>query len=188
LQKTPKNKTLIKNSLLSELIFDEKSPGILAIAINCLIAASFVIALVFIKGTAFYESNGTSLGLLITLCIVFSISFVIIYASIAQIVLTLKNSNRSSLAMGTTFIAILLPILIASLLTASISNSSSPDSTLWLFTIFFPIGFANTTTIKIFSVLICQFAILSLLNWYLIKQVQKLGESATKAMFSQAKV
>jgi hypothetical protein len=27
-----------------------------------------------------------------------------------------------------------------------------------------------------------------LLNWYLIKQVRSAGESATKAMFSQAKV
>ena len=70
----------------------------------------------------------------------------------------------------------------------SISNTSDTDTTLWLFTIFFPFGFANTTAIKIASVFICQLAILGLLNWYLIKQVKSLGESATKAMFSQTKV
>ncbi|MEM6399360.1 MAG: ABC transporter permease [Cyanobacteria bacterium P01_D01_bin.116] len=188
LQKTPKNKILIKNSLLSELIFDEKTPGTLAIAVNLLIAASFAITLTLIKGNAFYESNSVNSAILITICIAFLINLIMIYASIAQIMLMLKNSKPNSLSTGAVAVAILLPILIASILSLSISNTSDTDTTLWLFTIFFPIGFANTTIIKALSVFTCQIAILALLNWYLIKKVQKLGESATKAMFSQSKV
>ena len=188
LQKYPKNKSLFKNSLVSELILDEKSPGTLAIAINILIAAIFAITLTLIKGTAFYESDALASAMLIAMCIVFLINLIMIYASIAQMMLTLKSSKRSSLSMGTTAVAVTLPILIASILSFSISNTSDTDTTLWLFTIFFPFGFANTTAIKIASVFICQLAILGLLNWYLIKQVKSLGESATKAMFSQSKV
>ena len=188
LQKLPNNQPLRKNSLLSELILDEKSPGTLAVAINILIAASFAIALTLIKGAVFYDYENMSLGVLITICLLFFISLTMIYGTIAQIMLMQKNSKRNSLAMGTTAVSITLPILIASILSFSISNTSHTDSTLWLFTIVFPPGFANTTAIKVFSVFTCQLAILGLLNRYLIKQVQKLGESATKAIFSQTKV
>ena len=188
LQKYPKNKYFFKSSLLSELILDEKSPGTLAIAINILIAAIFAITLTLIKGTAFYKSDALASAMLIAICIVFLINLITIYASIAQLMLMLKNSKRGSLSMGTTAVAVTLPILIASILSFSISNTSDTDTTLWLFTIFFPFGFANTTAIKVVSVFICQLAILALLNWYLIKQVKSLGESATKAMFSQDKV
>ncbi|AFY53036.1 hypothetical protein Riv7116_0433 [Rivularia sp. PCC 7116] len=188
LQKTPNEQPLLKNSLLSELILDEKSPGSLAIAINFLIAASFAIVLTLIKGAVFYDSKGVILGILITICVVFLINLMLIYTSIAQIVLMLKNSNRNSLAAGAVGVVITLPILIGSILSFSVSSTYNTDTTLWLFTIFLPFGFTNTTAIKAFSVFICQLAILGLLNWHLIKQVKLLGESATKAMFSQSRV
>lgn len=188
LQKTPNDKPLLKNSLLSELILDEKSPGTLAIAINFLIATSFAIVLTLIKGAGLYESNGVILAIVLTICIVFLINLILIYASIAQILLMLKNSNRNSLAAGTVAVVITLPILIASILSFSVFTANKIDTTVWLFTVFLPFGFASTTGIKAFSVFICQLAILGLLNWHLIKQVKLLGESATKAMFSQSKV
>ena len=187
LQKKPSDQVLLKNSLLSELVLDEKSPSALAIAINLLIAASFVVLLILMKGKA-YEYKGISLSFIVTICIIFFISLIMIYASIAQIMLMTKNSKRNSLATGTTATSIALPILIGSISSISISSTDHVDSTFWLFTVIFPYGFVDTTAIKVFSVFLCQLAILGLLNWHLIKQVKSLGESATKAIFSQVKV
>lgn len=169
-----------KKSLLSELIGGEKSPAILAIAINLIIAASAVLIL-------FFETNIDSLysienfSKLLGNLLVF-VSLTMIYATVAQIMLMLKNSKRVLWAAGTTSALIILPIIILEVLNVQQENIFG------LFTIAFWFAAQKSTFPTIFAAFACQVVILGLLNWYLIKQVKLAGESATKAMFSQAKV
>ncbi|MGB6294989.1 MAG: hypothetical protein WBF90_02245 [Rivularia sp. (in: cyanobacteria)] len=167
-------------SLLSQLIVGEKSPATLAIAIDLLIAASAFVVLFFnAKGKNLYTSENI-LGFVSSFLLF--ISLITIYATIAQIMLMLKNSKRTLWAMGTVSAAIILPIVVLGIL------SVEPSNILWQFTIAFWFTAQESTGYIILSAFLCQVVILGLLNWYLIKQVRSAGESATKALFSQAKV
>ncbi len=169
-----------KNSLLSELIFGEKSPAILAIAIDLLIVTSSFVVLFFKANIDNLNSSKPILWILSTLFVF--ISLITIYATTAQIMLMLKNSKRTLWAMGTTSAIIILPIIVFAIL------SIQPESILWLFTVAFWFTAEQSTVTSIFIAFLCQIVILGLLNRHLIKQVRLAGESATKAMFSQVKV
>ncbi len=182
-QKASSRKNLFNKSLLSDLIAGEKSPAILAIAINLLIAASAFVILILNAGANDLLANYHILGLL---GVSLFISSTIIYATIAQIMLMLKNSKRHLWAMGTTSVAIILPAFILSILNVYASKTDFIGSTLWLFTTGFWYGVKYSTVSTIFAVFLCQLAIAAILNWYLVKQVKSAGESATKALFANS--
>ena len=179
-QKDANSGTFSKKSLLSELIFGEKSPAILAIAIDLFIAASAFVVL-FLKANV-DNSNPRETNLLFLSTLLICVSLITIYATIAQIMLMLKNSKRILWAMGTTSAAIILPIVVLGILTVQHPNI------LWLFTVAFWFSAEQSMVPNIFTAFLCQVVILGLLNRYLIRQVRLAGESATKALFSQAKV
>ena len=179
-QKVRSAKNSLNKSLLSDLITGEKSPAILAIAINLLIAASaFVLVILNVK-LKFLLGDYLPLA---SLGILLFITSTIIYATIAQIMLMLKNSKRHLWAMGTTAAAIILPVFIISILNVQPLKTDYISSISWLFTSGFWYGVKNARISTVFGVFICQLAIAALLNWYLIKQVKSAGESATKALF-----
>ncbi len=169
-----------KKSLLSELVSGEKSPAILAIAIDLSIAVSAFFVLYLKANIDSLDSSFNVTKFLSTLLLF--VSLIMIYATIAQIMLMLKNSKRALWAMGTTSAVIILPVIILGILNVQQSNI------LWLFTVGFWFAADNSTLPNILIAFLCQIAILGLLNWYLIKQVKSAGESATKALFSQSKV
>jgi hypothetical protein len=169
-----------RKSLLSDLVFGEKSPANLAIAINLLIAASAFLVLFFNKSfDGLYRSE--QILQLLSLLLVF-ISLITIYATISQIMLMLKNSKRTLWAMGTTTAVIILPIIVLAILKVQ------PPNFLWLFTVGFWFAAEESPVSMLLSAFLCQVVILGLFNWFLIKQVKSAGESATKALFSQSKV
>ena len=169
-----------KKSLLSELISGEKSPAILAFAINLSIAVSAVIIL-FFKANIDSLYSTENVSKLLSVLLVF-VSLIMIYATVAQIMLMLKNSKRTLWAAGTTSALIILPIIVFGVL------NIYPSTIFWLFTVGFWFTAEKSTYTTILAAFVCQVIILSLLNWYLIKQVKFAGESATKALFSQGKV
>ncbi|MEM6755208.1 MAG: ABC transporter permease, partial [Cyanobacteria bacterium P01_C01_bin.38] len=161
-------------SLLSELISGEKSPAILAFAINLLIAVSAVIILYFQVNIDSLHSTENFVKLNGALLV--AVSLIMIYATAAQIMLMLKNSKRVLWAAGTASALIILPPLVLGVLNVDSHNM------LWLFTILFCPTAQYCTSPEIFTAFVCQVVIFGFLNWYLIKQVRKAGESATKAM------
>ncbi|MEO1428891.1 MAG: hypothetical protein AAFV71_07470 [Cyanobacteria bacterium J06633_8] len=170
---------LSKKSLTWELLFGEKSPVILAIATNLLIASSaFLVVCLKANIDNFQNSDFSKI---FSVLLVF-VSLIMIYATVAQIMVMLKNSKRTLWAAGTTSALIILPIMILGVLNVYPSNIS------WLFTVGFWFAAEQSTFPEILTAFVCQVLILGLLNWYLIKQVKSAGESATKALFSQAKV
>ncbi|MEL6456835.1 MAG: hypothetical protein AAFQ91_01115 [Cyanobacteria bacterium J06621_15] len=183
-QKTISSRGSSKNSLFSDLTTGEKSPAILAIAINLLIATSAFLIIILNLKASFYNSNYETLAYLGLLLFITS---TIIYATIAQIMLMLKNSKRHLWAIGTTAAAIILPVFILSVLRVHPSRTNYISSVSWLFTSGFWYGVSNSRISTVLGVFICQLAIASLLNWYLVKQVKSAGESATKALFANSK-
>lgn len=179
-QKVSLGRDSFKKSLLSDLTMGEKSPAILAILINLLIAASaFLLVILNVKGK-FLLGDYLPLA---SLGVLLFITSTIIYATIAQILLMLKNSKRHLWAMGTTAAAIILPAFILSILSVHPSRTNYISSISWLFTSGFWYGVESSKTSTVFGVFICQLAIAALLNWYLVKQVKSAGDSATKALF-----
>ncbi len=176
------NQQSSRQSLSSDLFVGEKSPAILAIVINLLIAASAFMVLIMSENNQNYSYKSLSfVGILLFL------SSTIIYATIAQIMLMLKNSKRNLWAIGSTSAAIILPALVLSILSIPASSRDFISNTLWLFTSGFWYAIEYSSVNTILTVVIFQFMIAALLNWYLVKQVKSAGESATKALFAANK-
>ncbi len=165
-------------SLLQDLVFGEKSPAIVAIVINLLIATTPIMIWILFSPTNFYNDNVDKSKVLLS--IVLGFSLMLIYATIAQMMLLIKNPKRYVWAVGTIGVAMFLPSIILSVL--GVSPSENP--TLWLFSTFpwAAIQYSETTTI--FMALLADFTILALLNFQLNRQVKVLGESATKALLA----
>ncbi|MDP5018992.1 MAG: ABC transporter permease, partial [Dolichospermum sp.] len=165
-------------SLLQDLVFGEKSPAIVAIVINLLIATIPIIIWILFSPNNFYYDNLDKNKVL--LAMVLSFSLMLMYATIAQLMLLMKNPKRYVWTVGTIAVAMFLPSII--LLVADINPSENP--TLWLFSTFpwAAIEYAGTTTI--FMALLADFTVVALLNFQLNRQVRVLGESATKALLA----
>ncbi|MGB3642754.1 MAG: hypothetical protein WBA39_34990 [Rivularia sp. (in: cyanobacteria)] len=182
-QKVATRKNSFNKSLLSDLITGEKSPAILAIAINLLIATSAFLVIILNVEANLLRDNHQVLG---CLGVLLFISSTMIYATIAQIMLMLKNSKRNLWAIGTTGAAIILPAFILSILNVYPLHTDSIGSISWLFSSGFWYGVENSGFGTVVSVFLCQLAIVALLNWYLVKQVKSAGASATKALFANS--
>ncbi|MDF5708637.1 MAG: ABC transporter permease [Nostoc sp. S4] len=172
-------------SIWQDLISSEKSPALVAIAIHLTIVS--IPWLVWISLTSVLDTdhspnlasdNVDRLKLLLTL--VLSISMMLIYATIAQLILLLKTPKRSFWAIGTIGAVMFLPPMILEF----IGMSSEKNPTIWLFSTFpwAAIQYSEATTI--FIAFIAQLSVLALLNFQLTKQVRLAGESATKALLA----
>lgn len=174
-----------RKSLWQDLIWAEKSPALVAIAINLAIVT--IPWLVWISFTSVFDRNNAQTWLSndlgrfkVVLAIALSISLMMIYATIAQLILLLKTSKRSFWAIGTLGAVMFLPPMILEF----IGISSWKHSSIWLFSTFpwAVIEYVGATTI--FMALLAQLSVLALLNFQLTRQVRLAGESATKALLA----
>jgi hypothetical protein len=168
---------------LKDLMFGEKSPALVAIAINLAI-----IAIIWIPGTIIFSSKlfywqdqsslfKTSAILAIAIAMIISANLILICAAIAQFMLLIKTQKPQLWASATVATVILLPTLIASLV-------SSENHTLWLISPFPAIALPYASITTILSTIIAQWGILAILSLQLTSQLGKIGESASKAMLT----
>lgn len=167
-----------RNSLWQDLIWGEKSPAILAIAINLVISA--IPITVWIVFGSSNQDFGNFDKIRAIFAVAMSGSLMMIYATIAQMMLLMKTRKRSFLAIGAVGTAILLPPMILQFL--SISPAHSPA--VWLFSTFPWAAIEYSQTITIFKAFLAELTLLTLLNFRLTKQVKLAGESATKALLA----
>lgn len=176
-----------RNSLIADLIWGEKSPALVAMVINLVIATTPLIIWI-ILAPALNVNHVYQLNWLINkvgrfnalLGVGLFIILMMIYATLAQRMLLMKTNKRSWWAIGTVSAAIFLPPLILGLL--GIESSKHPI--LWLVSTF-PWGsleYASTTTI--FMALLGELTVLALLNMRLTKQIRLAGESTTKTLLA----
>ncbi len=162
-----------RQSLWRDLIWAEKSPAIVAIAINLVIATIPSIVWTLLDNMSPTERIKTLWA------IALFISMMMIYATIAQLMLLMKTPKRSAWTIGTLSAAILLPPMILQFL----SVKPAEESALWIFSTFpwAAINYASQTTI--FMALIIEFSTVVLLNFQLTRKIKSAGESSTKALF-----
>ncbi|OKH10829.1 ABC transporter permease, partial [Nostoc calcicola FACHB-389] len=172
-------------SIWWDLISSEKSPALVAIAINLTIVS--IPWLVWISLTSFLDTDGNLSWaddnvdrLKLFLAVALSISMMLIYATVAQLILLLKTPKRSFWAIGTIGGVMFLPPMILEF----IGMSSWKHPTIWLFSTFpwSAIQYSGATTILMSF--LAQLSVLTLLNFQLTKQVRLAGESATKALLA----
>jgi phosphoglycerol transferase MdoB-like AlkP superfamily enzyme len=171
---------------LKDLMFGEKSPAIIAIAINLAITAIIWIPGIIIFSSKLFEWQDqssifkTSAILAVAIAMIISANLILICAAIAQVMLLIKTRKPQLWASATVATVILLPMVIA------VVSSVSPENNhfFWLFSPFPAIAlpFASITTIL--STIIAQWGILAILSLQLTRQLRKIGESASKAMLT----
>ncbi|AFY81929.1 hypothetical protein [Oscillatoria acuminata] len=165
-------------SVLQDLIWGEKSPAPVAIAI-CVI----ITALVFIPWVLLWPLEMASKLHAIAAVGIYVI-LTAIYAVLAQIMLLLKSKKRALWATGVVAAAIGVPVLILSLLGGR--PETIPE--LYLLSILSLSGLEYATTTPIFMAFLGHLAILAGLSLKLRQQLNLAGESATKALLMGRKV
>ncbi|MDB9446360.1 hypothetical protein [Anabaena sp. CS-542/02] len=161
-----------KHKLIKDLIWGEKSPNILAIAINALI---YVIgSSIFILASSLPVLH--KLNILLALTFVFTL--IVIYAAVAQLLLLMKNGRRL-LWTNVILAAVMIvpPVLLAMLFRDSAHSSL-------LFSVLAPVVIISSETAAITKAIAIMghIAIFGLLLWQINRQLKTLGESATKAL------
>ena len=178
-RRTARVKGLVDSNLVQDLIWGEKSPGLLAIAINATIAIIAISGLILLSQYPIINKVNAFFALAL------SVSLAMLYATIAQLLLFTKNHNRVFWAAATVGATIVLPVLIL----AIFSSYYRDNNFLWLYSIVGPIFAISpdgralsplTALLPIFS----YWTVMSLLVFQLRRNLVKAGESPTKAMLT----
>ena len=161
------------NKLWKELILGEKSPSTVAIAINITIAVVYILPSLFLfpfRG----DLSHVLWGLLI------SANVILLYAVIAQLILSMKSSKRAIWASVSILSLIIVPFICLALADASLG-----DATLvWLFT-FLPTAVLKHASLSTVMVAILgQWLAIALASFQIIKTLRQAGASETKILMS----
>jgi len=171
-QIVPSSHKLWRRYPLLDLIWSDKSPAVVAIAINLLISVIILTPWTLLEN---FDTNGFW-------GVILCMNLILIYAAIAQLFLFTKTRNQEIWATRTVGGAILLPPAILSMLLltpekAPIFWLSSTFAGFWFSPSFATLS-GNTFLLSIFS----QWTVLLLLNLKLRSQLKLAGESASKAL------
>jgi len=159
-------------SLFKDLIYGEKSPAILAIAINIIIAFTpGIIWNLFLP--EIYQLNKTQF----LLGVISFTMLAMIYASIFQLVLLARNNNRYVMGLATLVFVVSLPIIISLFLDDHINHSlmNKVSHIVWLFSPFPWLGIKQVTMTSIYPVILAEFIVLVLLNFRFKRQLKALN-------------
>jgi hypothetical protein len=162
-------------SVVQDLIWGEKSPAVVAMVINLAIAATFIVPWIVLVPTESINKIQILFG------VAFFFSLMIIYATIAQLMLLMKTNKRSLWTAGTIGALVVLPPMTLALL----GVQPSENAMLFLFSTFPWAAIEYTATTTTIMALLGEWSALVLLNLQLTRQVQRAGESASKALFAK---
>ncbi|HEY9828973.1 MAG TPA: hypothetical protein V6D26_00235 [Stenomitos sp.] len=161
-------------TLVQDLLWGEKSPEIVAIALNLAIAITpFLVWIIFLPGDTVDKTKAF-------LAVAFFVSLVMIYASVAQLMLLMKTNKRSLWAVGTIAALLVVPPMSLSIL----GIEPVENSTLWLLSTFPWAGLEHAATTTGLMAVLGEWSVLVLLNVRLTRQLQRAGESQTKALLA----
>jgi len=162
-----------RRSLIEDLIWGEKSPSTLAIAVNIVIALIFVVPGIIISPLGKYK-EAAFFGL------IFLTATIIILAAIAQLILFAKTPRRVIFASITVIALTIAPLAILGIF--RIDPNDAPY--LYFFTIIPMVGAEYATKVTVILSLLGQWLAIVGLNLQMTKQLKKAGESETKALLS----
>ncbi|MEB3335966.1 MAG: hypothetical protein VKJ46_00775 [Leptolyngbyaceae bacterium] len=159
-------------SLVQDLIWAEKSPALMAIAINLLIAATLLT--LWIASTNFDQKPEAIASILL------SLGMILVYGAIAQVLLFMKTQKRVLWAFGSVGSIVVLPVLVLSVL--SLRPEIFPG--LWLFSAVPWAALDYISAMSAFLGFLGQISMVSLLSFQLTRQLRKSGESASKTLMA----
>ncbi|MCT7988858.1 hypothetical protein [Laspinema olomoucense] len=164
------------SSKWQDWIWGEKSPSVVAIAINLGIVAVIWIPWILFWQGSFEAILKAGLGLVMTLNLIW------IYSAIAQSLYFIKFPKPGLLAMGMVMVTLSLPALAFTLF----FNTVSVNTTLWMLFVFGSPWFALTeaSVMAIFLSLLGQFAAIAALTLTLNHQIHRAGASHSKLLFA----
>ncbi|MBW4569353.1 MAG: hypothetical protein KME31_15420 [Tolypothrix carrinoi HA7290-LM1] len=164
------------SKLIKDLIWSEKSPGLVAIALNAIIAITALSLFILLSGVGFDDAIPAFLSL------IFAGNLATIYAGLAQLMLLMKTEQRVLWATGAVGAVMILPLVIVAMLFSNPGNNTFA----WLFSIaapllmLYPTGYPESF-ISVFLALFCQWMIIGLLVFLLMRQLRKAGESTVRS-------
>jgi ABC-type Na+ efflux pump permease subunit len=160
-------------SVLQDLIWGEKSPALVAMVLNLAIAFSMLLAWILLWPENEYKTSalwGLSL----------SATIILVYASVAQLILLMKTPKRAAWAAGSVGGLIVLPPIVFAVV--SINPEKNPIA--FLFSAVPQAGIEYAAGTSVLFAVISQSLAFGLLSIQLTRQLQKAGESSTKALLS----
>jgi hypothetical protein len=161
--------------LWKELIVGENSPATIAIAINLLIALTYITPSLLIFSDR-SDSVATFWGLLI------GANMILFYSAIAQLMLTMKHQKRAIWTTITVLAAIIVPLVCFAI--GDIQPSYEPG--LWLFS-FMPLASVMHTPFStVIMSILGQWLAIAATGFYLTKKLNKAGASETKMLFGES--
>lgn len=170
---------LWQRDLVKDLLFNDKSPALLAIAINLGIALVLWLPTILIS----ILTKGYATRVIASACI--ATSLILIYATIAHLGQFLKFKKRNLWIVGIVVGLMLLPIGCAFV----VSPSGSPTgiaAILILFSPFAPIGIFNLAGSTILATFATQLVMLAGLTRLLQRKLQLSGQSETKQLLANS--
>ena len=170
-QIVPSNQKLWRRYPILDLIWSDKSPAVVAIALN------FLSSVIILTPWALLEKPEIDKFWGVICCL----NLLLIYAAITQLFLFTKTRNQEILAACTVGGAIFLPPLILSLLL--LTPQKAPI--LWVsltYSAFWPLWSVPASENTILLSILSQWSVLVLLNLKLRSQLKLAGESASKAL------
>lgn len=164
------------NILWRELVFGEKSPSTVAIAINLLITTLYIIPSLTIFPLCDQATN-LFWGLIL------SFSTILLCAALAQLILMSKSKHKKIFATATMIAITIVPSVIYSvvhLYTETGDYTSTYEVPLgWLFTSFPAIAVKNATFSSIALAILGQWLAITLVSLQITKKLRQAGRSET---------
>ncbi|MBE9165938.1 hypothetical protein [Tychonema sp. LEGE 06208] len=164
-QIVPSNQKLWRRYPILDLIWSEKSPAQVAIAINFFISIVIFTPWILVSRHTF-------------LFMILFVNILMIYATVTQLFLFAKIRNQEILAVFTVGGAIIWPPIILSML--SLTPEKAPF--MWVFSVFGGSILESASPHTIFLSILSQWTVLVLLNLQLRRQLRLAGESASKQL------
>jgi hypothetical protein len=159
-----------RTSLISDLLWGEKSPALLAVAVNMAIATMLLIPVVVLNSGDYLE------GFLKLLAFVIS---VLMMAVIFQIMLMLRAARAELWAVGSWMVCWLAPVIITEVI-----GFSSAGGTLWVFSIAPWLAVGGEPVMTVLMALVAQLGVFGLLTNRLMRQLDRAGASESKALLT----
>ncbi|MGV2826521.1 hypothetical protein [Myxosarcina sp. GI1(2024)] len=161
--------------LWKELLFGDRSPANVAIAINLLIATAYILPSVFLF--PFENKTFTAVWGLIL-----SINIILFYSLVAQLVLNIKSQKRAIWSSVSILALIILPPVIFGL--GDINPQYFPQA--WLFSFLPSIGTEYATLSTVLTSILVQWLAIALAGFYMTKTLRQAGASETKLLFDKS--
>ncbi|WP_413166602.1 hypothetical protein ACL6C3_07825 [Capilliphycus salinus ALCB114379] len=163
-----------KQDFISDLIWGEKSPAILAIAINLTIISVPTGLITLFSVNSFDEQCRILLGLFL------NASFILLCASLAQLLLLMKTKRRALWTTGILSALIILPPILFSIFQLYPHQSTM----FFLFSALFFIAIKEAAIPSLIVVFIGQALILTVLNQQFVRQLKMMRKSRSKTLAS----